>query len=305
MEKKMAPAAAVLSITEERTFSAKLGDRAITGLAVSSAWEGLTKYTNAHGSLIVLDADQRVIKASPDLIAQLGIGHTDDWVTVPTTTLPGGRVVPLFQVARFAAARDAAGKLSFAADDAPWININYAEAQAVAAEHGYKLITETQWLAIAWNASQVAENWSGGAVGVGKMNQGIRNDSCARSGSDVSDSPSDPVRRYVTLSNGQRVYDFNGNLFQWVFDDVQGNSEGLINASITAQSLSRSVAAAAGAADWREKGLGWQPDGDARWAGVALLRGGCFYSEDAAGVFRLNYDFPDGRDADVGFRCTK
>jgi hypothetical protein len=74
MENKMAPAAAVLSITEERTYSAKLGDRTITGLAVSSAWEGFTKYTDRAGQhLIVLDADQRIVTASPDLIAQLGL----------------------------------------------------------------------------------------------------------------------------------------------------------------------------------------------------------------------------------------
>ncbi|MQA39007.1 Lcl domain-containing protein [Rugamonas aquatica] len=70
----MSPAAAVLSITEERTYSAKLGDRIIAGLAVASRWEGLTKYTDRYGQhLVVLDVDQRVITASPDLIAQLGL----------------------------------------------------------------------------------------------------------------------------------------------------------------------------------------------------------------------------------------
>lgn len=304
----MMKASAALSITEERTYSAKLGDRTITGLAVSSAWEGFTKYTDRAGQhLIVLEAEQRIVTGTPELLAQLTPREDRQFVTVPYTILPGGLVVPEFQVAKFAAARDAAGKLSFDGADAPWANINYAEAQAAANENGYKLITETQWLAIAWNASQVAANWSGGSVGAGKMNQGIRNDSKARQGDYLPDtqSESNPVRRYLTLTNGQRVYDFNGNLFQWVFDDVQGNSAGIINATITEQSLSRSVALAAGAADWREKGLGWQPTGDAHWSGGALVRGGYFYSGDRAGVFYLYYGFPDYRYDLVGFRCTK
>jgi hypothetical protein len=75
MENKMSHQAAILRFTEERTYSAKLGNRTITGLAVASAWEGFTKYTDRAGQhLIVLDADQRIITASPDLIAQLGIG---------------------------------------------------------------------------------------------------------------------------------------------------------------------------------------------------------------------------------------
>ncbi|MYM31512.1 DUF1566 domain-containing protein [Duganella sp. CY15W] len=70
----MSPASAVLSITEERTYCARLGDRTVTGLAVASAWEGFTKYTDRNGShLIVLDVDQRVITASLDLVAELNL----------------------------------------------------------------------------------------------------------------------------------------------------------------------------------------------------------------------------------------
>ncbi|WP_343728503.1 DUF1566 domain-containing protein [Duganella sp.] len=72
----MSPVSAILSITEEPTYSARLGNHAITGLTVSSKWEGLTKYTDRAGQhLIVLDADQRIITASPDIIAQLGAHH--------------------------------------------------------------------------------------------------------------------------------------------------------------------------------------------------------------------------------------
>ena len=78
----MTPATAAISITEERTFSAKLNGRTVTGLAVASAWEGFTKYTNAAGAhLIVLDAEQRVVTGSFDLVDQLGL-------TAPEAHLP-------------------------------------------------------------------------------------------------------------------------------------------------------------------------------------------------------------------------
>ena len=78
----MTPATSAISITEERTFSAKLNGRTVTGLAVASAWEGFTKYTNAAGAhLIVLDAEQRVVTGSFDLVYQLGIAVD---VTLPS-----------------------------------------------------------------------------------------------------------------------------------------------------------------------------------------------------------------------------
>ena len=238
--------------------------------------------------------------------AAAGAAPAAAFVTVPETTLPGSIVVPAFEVGQFATSRSAAGALTINGSDQPWTRINFASAQAAAAAAGYKLITELQWLAIAWDASQVASNWSGGAVGVGKLNQGIRDDDCARHGDYLPDAvEADPVRRHLTLSNGQRVYDFNGNVFQWVFDDVQGDAQGLIAKTITADSPSRAVALAAGAADWRANCLGRQPDYDPKWSGYALIRGGYFYSGDYAGVFDLDYVWPDYAGDDVGFRCTK
>ncbi|NRR28863.1 DUF1566 domain-containing protein [Oxalobacteraceae bacterium] len=67
-----------LRITEDRTFSAQLGKRTVSGLAVASAWEGFIKYTNATGAhLIVLDAEQRVVAGTASLMSQLGLGEPD------------------------------------------------------------------------------------------------------------------------------------------------------------------------------------------------------------------------------------
>ena len=37
-------------------------------------------------------------------------------------------------------------------------------------------------------------------------------------------------------------------------------------------------------------------------SGNALIRGGCFNSEDNAGLFNLNNDWPDNANDNVGFR---
>ena len=228
---------------------------------------------------------------------------TTSFVPVPETTLPGGIVVPAFQVGQYATSRSADGVLTINGTDKPWTNINFADAKAAALAAGYKLITELQWLAIAWRAAQVGRNWSGGAVGAGKLHQGIRFGSGARAG----DQPQQDEReqRWLSLSDEHSICDFNGNVFQWVFDDVQGDAQGLIAKTIAADSPSRAVALAAGAADWRAKGLGWQPDNDPKRSGGALVRGGCFGSGDDAGVFDLDGVWPGGADGGVGFRCTK
>lgn len=66
--------APALRLTEERTFTAQIGERTVAGLAVTSAWEGFTKYAAADGShLIVLDVEQRIVTGTPALMSQLGI----------------------------------------------------------------------------------------------------------------------------------------------------------------------------------------------------------------------------------------
>ncbi len=62
-----------LEITEERTFAARMNGKSITGLAVESSWNGLTKYVRADGDhLIVLDAEARVVTGSASLTGILG-----------------------------------------------------------------------------------------------------------------------------------------------------------------------------------------------------------------------------------------
>ncbi len=225
----------------------------------------------------------------------------DLYITVPTTTLPCGTVVPSFMVGQYAACKDKDGKLAIVPHLKPWVSINYHDAVAACLAAGYNLITELQWLAIAHDAVNVDANWTKGKVGEGKLYRGIRKGkvSEAQAGDVV---PADvKERRWLMLSNGEQICDMNGNLFQWVFDDIHGDDNGVINKRIEANDPTLSTAPYPS----EEKGMGWRPDGARDWSGLALVRGGCWFSRDGAGVFYVYYVFPQLDRNFVGFRCTK
>ena len=207
----------------------------------------------------------------------------DLFIAVPETTLPNGIVVPSFHVGQFAATKGLDGKAAVASDAAPWVRVNFKDAIKACEAAGYSLITELQWLAIAWDASQQDCNWTKGKVGEGKLFRGIRNEhySCAQPG---NIEPTDKKeRRWLTLSTGERICDLNGNVWQWVFDNVQGDAEGLVAKAFNKESPSIATAPY----PCNEKGMGWRPSAGANWSGSALVRGGFWFSESSAGAFCL------------------
>lgn len=225
----------------------------------------------------------------------------DKFIVVPETTLPNGTVVPSFQVGQYAATRGEDGKATVTAEVAPWVRINYHDAIKACESAGYKLITELQWLAIAWDVSQQDCNWTKGKVGKGDLFCGIRNDHVSSAQPGTYEPTDSKEQRWLTLSNGERICDLNGNVWQWVFDDVQGDDQGLIAKAFSTDSPSLSTAPYPG----EKKGMGWRPGTGADWSGIALIRGGCWLSGSGAGVFYLGSDWPVGEYGGVGFRCTK
>jgi len=222
------------------------------------------------------------------------------FVTVPEVTLPNGKVVPSFQVAQYIASRGPAGIPQSVADAMPWVEINYDNARKACAVAGYDLLAETRALAIAYDISQQDINWTGGKVGEGKIFQGIHKDNVSEAQEGTYESDDAEERRWHQLSNGEKIYDFSGNCYSWVFDDIQGDENGLTG-KIAADSISLTTAPYPS----QEKGMGWRPDGERNWSGGALVRGGCWGSDSYAGVFYLDVFGPGHRIGGVGFRCTK
>ncbi len=225
----------------------------------------------------------------------------DEFAQVPETTLPNGHVEPAFLVGKYLSGRGDAGQLVVNAEAAPWVEIDYHAARAAAEAAGYKLITETQYLALAYNIANVAANWSSGIVGEGSLQQGLRNDSVDEAQPGTFISNDEDETRVFTLSNGETVYDVAGNAYSWVFDNVQGDENGLIAKSFAADSPSITTAPAPS----MQKGVGWYPSAGSDWSGHALVRGGYWDSGDYAGVFRLGGGHPGCVNDGVGFRCTK
>lgn len=222
------------------------------------------------------------------------------YITVPEVTLPNGYVVPAFRVAQYPMARGTNAIPISTAAGKPWHSISYREACAVTERAGLGLLRETQWLAIAWDIANQGINWTGGEVGKGDLVQGVRDGKLrgAQTGDYESKDPTE--RTWHQLSNGERIYHFAGNIFQWVFDDVQGDKTGVVARPFSNDSVSLTAPHPS-----LQKGTGWRPEANADWSGDALLRGGCWRSGAVAGAFYLSSVWPDRRDDYVGFRCTQ
>lgn len=238
---------------------------------------------------------------APDrLVTANATSLRDCFVIVPETVLPGGLRVPAFCVGQYLSSKRPNGQVAITAGGAPWVNINYHDARAAAQAAGYQLITESQALALAYQIAANDDNWTGGSVGLGKLCQGLRNWT-VRSAQPGSYTPDDGDEgRWCNLPNGESICDAAGNAFTWVFDDVQGNEQGLIAKAFAAYSPSIVIPYPR-----EDKGQGWTPPAGRDWSGYALFRGGYWRSGSSAGAFRLLIDWPDYRFDLVGFRCTK
>ncbi|NCN95085.1 hypothetical protein GW951_02040, partial [Candidatus Wolfebacteria bacterium] len=94
---------------------------------------------------------------------------------------------------------------------------------------GKHLITEKEWQSIAHNIERVGWNWEGGVAGTNQMSDGhsdgipdnslaasTDDDPCSGTGQTCSETAWNSQRRTYKLSNGQYIWDFGGNVWEWV-----------------------------------------------------------------------------------------
>jgi hypothetical protein len=229
-----------------------------------------------------------------------GAACPPEFVVVPATTLPCGVTVPAFAVARWLAARGPGGRVLLSESARPWVNIGYHAAVEACRRSGMELLTELQALALAHHVARQAVNWSGGALNAGKLYQGLHKGEFRRPQPACVVSLDPLERRWLTLSTGERIADLAGNAFSWVFDDVQGNAEGVVVHAFAPDSPT--VTGMPGAP--MEAGLGWWPKAGSSWWGRALARGGMWSSRAGAGVFTVVDEKPRSERPYIGFRCT-
>lgn len=228
------------------------------------------------------------------------------FIHVPETHLPCGIVVPPFEASQFLCSKAPDSRVPRAASLAsktPWVRISYLTALAACRAAGWSLITERQWLAIAHDAAGQNCNWTGGKVGLGKLKQGLRKRSILSPASGMYQPDDKSEARWKTLSNGQKLCDFGGNAWSWVYDDIQGGQEGVTG---VVEPDSPSVTTAP--CDPRADGMGIFPKaGSARlvWDDRGLIRGGGCCSGKDAGAFALYAALLNFQYAMVGFRATR
>lgn len=244
----------------------------------------------------------------------------DCFIEVPETTLPNGLVVGSFLVSQFLCSPgkiDTTNGVKFhlslgcerqaasVIQGIPWTMLTYFDAAQACKAAGYSLLTESQWLAIAWDCAGVDANWTKGKRGKGDLIRGLTGGDIAQPQPVSYTTPFPEHRRWLFLSNGEMIFDFGGNARHWVFDDIHGNDEGIVAAEwIEIEDISRQAPAPP-----YKRGTGRRPDIDFIWLcqREALVRGGCWKdgSSGLAGIFALDSAPPMYAHPDVGFRCTK
>lgn len=187
---------------------------------------------------------------------------------------------------------------------------------------GFGQISNDQWQTIARNIAGVASNWSGGAVGSGELNRGhsdgspnntlaatVDTDPCYGTGQTCSPSTWNSQRRTHTLSNGNVIWDFAGNLSEWVTNDNNASYGSSVYISTMSTGDIRQIRYGAAAGTFCATasatpfcGMGV---GNLSGSAGAVVRGGRWNGDVESGVFATGlYSALLTSATDIGFRCV-
>lgn len=257
-----------------------------------------------------------------------GASCPNGFIVVPGSTTFG---TSEFCVMKYEAKQATATVPISQASGAPWVDISQTNAITYSANvvgcTGCRLISEAEWLTIAHNALNVSTNWSGGSVGNGYIYSGHSdgtpsgvlvadtNDSNSYSGTG-NDTPSNQ-RRTLTLSNGEVIWDFAGNAFEWTNATLTGtqpgaagwayreyNNPGDSKGSISTAFPSFGTPAASGWTSVQGIGQYYSSTSDPNTFG--FIRGGDRSAGSTSGVFALNLQHgPSITMPYLGFRVVK
>lgn len=313
----------VISATD--TLVAALGQLQNQILAVSSL-----KLDKTGGTLLVGTIDGVPNPTTANQVANKA--YVDSVVSSPSATCPTGYVlVPgnvsyfpkQFCVAKYEMKNDGFGTALSIATGNPWTYIIRPDSRSKCQNlgSGYDLISNDQWQTIARNIAETPSNWSSGFVAIGQLNRGHSDNSPTAALSPVIDD-NDPCngteqtcsatswnsqRRTHVLSNGSKIWDFAGNVAEWVTNDsntsngLDGPMSQMTGADIR-QTRYGAATVCASPSSTPYCGMG---KGYFNYFAGTVVRGGDWSIGEDAGVFatHLNYTSSTAY-ANIGFRCV-
>lgn len=231
-------------------------------------------------------------------------------------------------------AKNVSGILESTAPNTPWVSISQTDSITQCSSLGtsYHLISNPEWMTIAVGIANVADNWSGGTMGSGSLNQGHTdsspanslsadtddNNACSGTGQTCDASTWDSQRRTHNLSSPEVIWDIGGNVKEWVdyFDDSGKPNPGTASwyeysavSDGTTTTKDMLVPINANQSYWDDswgytEGIG-QFYASPNSSGGALLRGGAWNTSTQAGVFTATLvSAPTDTNTSIGFRCA-
>jgi len=279
----------------------------------TDAIAGTLRWTGT--ALEVYDGDTWKIIAS----ATAGVECPTGFILVPGNAVLG--TTTDFCVMKYEA-KNVSGVATSQADGAPWVSINQTDAIAECSDIGAHLCTVNEVQTINRNIEAQGANWNSTVVGTGSLWKGHEDNSPANAlvassndsdyYSGTGDSGTSLQRRTHTLSNGNVIWDWSGNVWEWMYGEGAG---GTIGSDPAWYSTGGWIEWNNTQLDSPERGKlgpsysGWTADnGIGRYYGGvgtnAFRRGGSWSLGADAGVFALDlHNAPSGSYAGIGLRC--
>ncbi len=180
-------------------------------------------------------------------------------------------------------------------------------------EYGeFALISNPEWMTIARDLESVTGNWSGSSVGSGCVFNGNHgtDDTCGYNGADPEGGTGRNTRAKLTLSSGEEIWDFSGNVWEWV--DWNPNDSGFTTGPTTCNNTWTEFSTkctALSLRDYQPAGAYNSNHGMGQWygsTGGAAARGGVYNAgSSVSGLYGIilhnNAAYSDGG---FGFRCV-
>jgi hypothetical protein len=310
-----------------------------TSIRFNGTVDGISQDLSTTADLSLEVAGSKLPVASPPapepvLLVQCPAGY----ILVPGDSLYG---TSAFCAMKYEA-KNINGTATSQAALSPWVDISQTEARTRCQALGtkYDLISNEEWLTIGTNVAKVNNNWSTGMAGFGSLNLGHSDNNpsmpCPASPDDSqayvdincngSSLGMFVQRRTHLLSNGEIIWDFAGNTWDWTsyvipannakpFSSLDGSPVDnwrefpMIDSGFTSLPRNRLRPLAADQSFWNDTwnstfGIGQYYAGN-NGSGGGLQRGGSWDDLLRSGIFAAGlFLAPNGTFNYTGFRCV-